>query len=240
MTRYRSQRIIACFLVAVAAAGRLDAAGLKEGEHLIVEHPKERLRIPDAELPVLKRRAKAGDAEAALRLATYYGFFLDNRKKVNREMQIHYYEIAATHGSQTGIENLVFTYSRDIDRFDLPKACHWRRELKRLAAQKNIQVQSDAEWYYDLYSEYYVARRSVSSKRYKKLGLQFLECAASLGLKEAQRDLAEIYSDDPKARGEQKKGEPCVCGELPVGPEPASSPRSATTPQGKISAALLR
>jgi TPR repeat protein len=230
VTRYRSQRIIACFLVAVAVAGKLDAAELKEGEHLVVEHPKERLRIPDGELLVLKRRAKAGDTEAALRLATYYGFFLDNREKGNRELQIHYYKVAATHGSQAGIENLIFTYSRDIDRFDLPKACHWRRELKRLATQRNIQIQSDAEWYYDLYSEYFVARRSVESKRYKKLGLQFLECAARLGSKEAQRELTEIYSDDPKARAEQKKGEPCVCGELPTGPEPASSPKSAITP----------
>jgi TPR repeat protein len=187
----------------VLAAGRLGAGELKEEEHVIVEHPKEALRISDAELPVLKRRANEGDAEAALRLATYYGFFLNNREKRNRELQVHYYKVAATHGSQTGIENLIFTYSMDTDRFDMSKACHWRRELKRLAAQRNIQVQSDAEWYYDLYSEYFVARRSVSSKRNKKLGLQFLECAASLGLKDAQRELTEIYSDDPKTRAEK-------------------------------------
>ena len=233
MTHSRPHLIIACILVTAVAAERLEAGELKEGEHVIVDHPKERLRIPDGELPVLKRRAKAGDAEAALRLATYYGFFLDNREKHNRELQIHYYKVAAAHGSQTGVENLIFTYSRDTDRFDLPEACHWRRELKRLAARRNIQIQSDAEWYYDLYSEYFVARRSVESKRYKKLGLQFLECAAKLGWKEAQRDLAEIYSDDPKARTEQKKGEPCVCGELPTGPEQASSPKSAITPEGK-------
>ena len=233
MTHSRPHSIIACVLVTFLAAGRLEAGELKEREHVIVDHPKEQLRIPDGELPVFKRRAKTGDAEAALRLATYYGFFLDNRDKSNRELQIHYYKVAAAHGSQTGIENLILTYSTSTDRFDLSKACHWRRELKQLAAQRNLQVQSDAEWYYDLYSEYFVARRSVESKRYKKLGLQFLECAARLGSKEAQRELTEIYSDDPKARAEQKKGEPCVCGELPTGPEPASSPKSAITPNEK-------
>jgi TPR repeat protein len=222
--------MIACVFFTVVAAGRLEAGELKEGEHVIVEHPKERLRIPDGELPVLKRLAKAGDAEAALRLATYYGFFLDNAEKRNRELQVHYYKVAAAHGSQAGIENLIFTYSRDIDRFDLSKACHWRRELKRLAAERTIQIESDAEWYYNLYSEYFIARRSVSSKRNKKLGLQFLECAARLGLKEAQRELTEIYSDDPEAGGERKGIGACICGELPTGPEPASSPKSAITP----------
>jgi TPR repeat protein len=217
-------------LFTLVIAGRLEAAELKEGEHVIVDHRKEQLRIPDAELPVLKRRAKAGDAEAALRLATYYGFFLDNREKRNRELQIHYYKVAATHDSQTGIENLIFTYSTSTDRFDLSRACHWRRELKRLAAKRNIQVQSDAEWYYDLYSEYFVARRSVSSKRYKKLGLQFLECAASLGLKEAQRELTEISSDDPELHEKRTGIGPCVCGESPTGPESASTPKSAITP----------
>jgi TPR repeat protein len=226
MINPRKRSLTICIFFVVAVAGRFEA-----GEHEVSFPPiNESLRIPDAELPELKRRAKAGDAEAALTLATYYGFFLDNREKRNRELQVHYYQVAATHGSETGIKNLIFTYSMDTDRFDLSKACHWRRELKRLAAQRNIQVQSDAEWYYDLYFEYYVARRSVASKRYKKLGLQFLECAARLGWKEAQRELAEIYSDDPKARAEQKKGEPCVCGELPTGPEPASSPKSASTP----------
>jgi TPR repeat protein len=227
MTNLRKRSLTICIVFVVAVAGRFEA----EEQKVTFPSINESLRIPDAELPELKRRAMAGDAEAALTLATYYGFFLDNREKRNREMQVHYYQIAATHGSETGIKNLIFTYSMDSDRFDLSKACHWRRELKRLAAQRNIQVQSDAEWYYDLYSEYYVARRSVASKRYKKLGLQFLACAARLGWKEAQRELAEIYSDDPKARAEQKKGEPCVCGELPTGPEPASSPKSAITPQ---------
>lgn len=207
--------MIACVLLTVVVIGRLEAEQLQEGEHVILDNPKEQLRIPDAELPVLKRRAKAGDAEAALTLATYYGFFLDNREKRNRELQVHYYKVAATHGSETGIKNLIFTYSMDTDRFDMSKACHWRRELKRLAAQRNIQIQSDAEWYYDLYSEYFVARRSVSSKRNKKLGLQFLECAASLGLKEAQRELTEIYSDDPEVHGERKGIGLCICGELP-------------------------
>jgi hypothetical protein len=227
VTRYRSRWIIAHLLITVVAAGRLEAGEVQEGEHVIVEHPKERLRIPDEELPVLKRRAKAGDAEAALRLATYYGFFLDNREKRNRELQVHYYHVAATHGSETGIENLIFTYSMDTDRFDMSKACHWRRELKRLAAQRNIQIQSDAEWYYDLYSEYFVARRSVESKRYKKLGLQFLECAAKLGLKEAERELTEISSDDPEVREEGKGIGPCVCGESP--PELGSAPSPKST-----------
>jgi hypothetical protein len=102
--------------------------------------------------------------------------------------------------------------------------------LKRLAAQRNIQIPSDAEWYYDLYSEYFVARRSVASKRYKKLGLQFLMCAASLGSKEAQRELTEISPDHPEVRGERKGNEPCICGELPTGPESASSPKSAIAP----------
>jgi hypothetical protein len=145
----------ACALVTAIFLGRLDAGLAQETEHVILDNPKEQLRIADAELPVLKRRAKAGDGEAALTLATYYGFFLDNREKRNRELQVYYYKVAATHGSETGIKNLIFTYSMDTDRFDMSKACHWRRELKRLAAQRNIQIQSDAEWYYDLYSEYF-------------------------------------------------------------------------------------
>src|SRR3954468_10706971 len=143
-----------CILVGVfftlIVVGKLEAGELKEGEQVIIEHPQEQLRIPSAELPELKQCAEAGDAEAALRLATYYGFFLNNSEKRNRELQIYYYKVAATHGSQTGIENLIFTYSMDTDRFDMSKACHWRRALKRLAAQSNNQIQSDAQWYYDL------------------------------------------------------------------------------------------
>jgi len=225
VTHSRPHSIIACVLVTAVVAVTLEAAEPKQGEHVIVEHPQEQFRIPDQELPGVKRRAEAGDREAAMRLATYYSLFLDNNDKRNRELEIHYYKVAATHGSQAGIEMLISTYSRSTDRFDLSKACHWRRELKRLAAQENIQIQSDAEWYYDLYSEYFVARRSVESKRYKKLGLQFLECAASLGLKEAQRELTKIYSGDSEVRGERKGIGPCICGELPTGPEPASSPK---------------
>ena len=225
MTHSRPHSIIACVLVTAVVAVTLEAAEPKQGEHVIVEHPQEQFRIPDQELPGVKRRAEAGDREAAMRLATYYSLFLDNNDKRNRELEIHYYKVAATHGSQAGIEMLISTYSRSTDRFDLSKACHWRRELKRLTAQRNIQVQSDAEWYYDLYFEYFVARRSASSKRYKKLGLRFLECAARLGLKEAQRELTEIYSDEPEVRGERKGIGPCICGELPTGPEPASSPK---------------
>jgi TPR repeat protein len=230
VTHSRPHSIIACVLVTVVAAGRLEAGEPKEREQLIVEHPKEQFRIPGPELTEVKRRAEAGDREAAMRLATYYSLFLDNNQKRNRELEIHYYEVAATHGSQAGIEMLISTYSRSTDRFDLSKACHWRRELKRLAAQGNIQIQPDAEWYHDLYSEYFVARRSVSSKRNKQLGLQFLECAAKLGLKEAQRELTEIYSNDSEVREERKGTGPCICGELPTGPEPASSPKSAITP----------
>lgn len=215
MTHSRLHSIIACVLVTAVVAVTLEAAEPKQGEHVIVEHPQEQFRIPGQELPGVKRRAEAGDREAAMRLATYYSLFLDNNEKRNRELEIHYYEVAATHGSQAGIEMLISTYSRSTDRFNLSKACHWRRELKRLAAQENIQIQPDAEWYYDLYSEYFVARRSVESKRYKKLGLQFLECAARLGLKEAQRELTKIYSDDPEVRGERKGIGPCICGELP-------------------------
>jgi TPR repeat protein len=233
MTCSRPRSTMAFVLFAVIVNGRLEAGAQKEGEHVIIEHPEEQFRIPDAKLPELKRRAEIGDMEAAMRLAAYYSLFLSNSEKRNRELEIHYYKIAAMHGSQAGIEMLIGIYSRSTDRFDLSKACYWRRALKRLATQRNIQVQSDAEWYYDLYSEYFVARRSVSSKRYKKLGLQFLECAARLGLKEAQRELTEIYSDDPEVREERKGIGPCICGELPTGPEPASSPKSAITPQGK-------
>lgn len=204
MTHFRSRSIIACVLFTAFVIGRLEAGELKEGEQVIVEHPQDQFRIPEAEMPGVKRRAEAGDREAAMRLATYYSLFLDNSQKRNRELEIHYYNVAATHGSRAGIEMLISTYSRSTDRFDLPKACYWRRKLKRLAAQQNIQIQSDAEWYYDLYSEYFVARRSVSSKRYEKLGLQFLECAARLGLKEAQRELTEIYSDDPDIQNSAK------------------------------------
>ncbi|MFZ1219940.1 MAG: hypothetical protein WAO00_11650 [Chthoniobacterales bacterium] len=225
MTNPPKRSLIICIFFVVVVAGRFEAR-----EHEVSFPPiNESLRIPDTELTELKRRAKAGDPEAALTLATYYGFFLDNREKRNRELQVHYYQVAATHGSEKGIKNLIFTYSMDTDRFNLSKACHWRRELKRLAAQRNIQVQSDAEWYYDLYFEYFVARRSVSSKRYKQLGLQFLECAARLGLNKAQRELTEINSDDLEVRGERKRIGPCICGESPPGP--ASSPKSTIAPR---------
>jgi TPR repeat protein len=184
----------------VAVAGKFEA-----GEHDVSFPPlNESLRISRRELPVLKRHAEAGDVEAALRLAEYYGVFLNPSEKRNRDIQIHYYKIAATYGSQAGFESLIFIYSISEDRYDLSKACYWRRELKRFAMQRNVQIQSDAEWYYGLYSEYYVARRSTSSKRNKRLGLHFLMCAASLGLEEAQRELAEVYSDDPDARNSTK------------------------------------
>lgn len=204
MINVRPRFALACVLFTVVVIGRLEAGEPKEGEHVTIEHPKEKFRIPDAKLPELKRRAEAGDAEAAISLATYYGFFLDNTERRNRELQVHYYTVAAAHGSQAGIEMLISTYSRDTDRFDLSKACHWRRELKRLAAQRNLHIESDAEWYYELYSEYFVARQSTSSKRNKRLGLHFLECAARFGSKEAQRDLTEIYFDDPDMRNSEK------------------------------------
>ncbi len=231
MIHCRLRWLIACAVFTIVLIKTPEAGEPKQAEHVTIEDPKQRLRIPKAELPELKRRAEAGDAETAMRLAIYYGYFLDNTKKRNRELQLHYYKTAAAHGSQAGIEMLISTYSRDADRFDMSEACRWRRELRRLAAQRNVAIQSDAEWYYDLYSEYFVARRSVSSKRNKKLGLQFLECAARLGLTEAQRELTEIYSDDPEVRRERKGIEPCICGELPTAPEPASSPESAITPK---------
>jgi len=198
--------VVACVLFLLVTQG-LEA----EKDVVVSFSGNESLRIPAGELPVLEQRAEAGDVEAALRLADYYGSFLDNTEKRNRNKQIHYYEIAAAYGSQKGVENLIFVYALSRDRYDFSKACRWRRELKRLAAQRNIQIQSDAEWYYDLYSEYFVARRSVSSKRNKMLGLQFLECAARLGLKEAQRELTKVYSDEPKLRGERKGSGPCGC-----------------------------
>jgi TPR repeat protein len=222
--------LVAAVLLIVAVA-RLDAGELKEGEELIVEHPQEQFRIPDPELPEVERRAEAGDMEAAMRLASYYSLFLDNSQKRNRQLEIHYYKIAATHGSQAGIQMLISIYSRSTDQFDLSKACHWRRELRRRAALGHIQIQSDAEWYYDLYSEYFVARQSVSSKRYKKLGLRFLECAASLGLKEAQHELTEIYSHNSDLRGRRKGVEPCICGESSSDTERASSAQTTITPQ---------
>jgi hypothetical protein len=61
---------------------------------------------------------------------------METREKRNRELQLHYYKVAATHGSETGTRNLIFTYSIEPDRFDMSKAWYWRRELKLLAAQR--------------------------------------------------------------------------------------------------------
>jgi hypothetical protein len=200
MTSPRKRSLTICIVFVAAIAGRFEA----EEQKVTFPSLNDSLRISRQELPVLQRHAESGDEGAALKLAEYYGVFLNPREKRNRDLQIHYYEVAAAYGSQTGLESLVFVYSISEDRYDLAKACHWRRELKRLAAQRNMQIQSDAEWYYDLYSEYFVARRSTSSKRNKKLGLYFLERAANLGLKEAQRELTEIYSDDPEVRDPEK------------------------------------
>ena len=215
MPHSRSGSVIACIVFTILVIGRVGAEEPREGEHTFIEHPNDQFRIPDSELPKVKRSAEAGDTDAALKLATYYGFFLDNTGKRNRDLELRFYKVAADNGSQSGIEMLIAIYSTSTDRFDLSKACEWRRKLKRLAAKQKVTIQPDAEWYYDLYSEYFVARRSTSSKDYKKLGLQFLECAASLGLEEAKRDLAKIYSDDPEVRGERKEVKPCICGELP-------------------------
>jgi TPR repeat protein len=152
------------------------------------------LRVPDESLPLLKAQAERGDVRAALKLADYYGLYLDNRQKDNRERQVHYYNVAATHGSIVAINNLIRTYSVDSDYFSISKALYWRDQLKAASRREKVLVQSDAEWYYDLYLEFFVGEHD------KKRGLSFLRSAAELGSIKAQRELVEIYTTDPGFR----------------------------------------
>lgn len=185
MTNNRLYSVVVCVLFLPVFTARLEA----EEERVVSFSGNESLRISTEELPVLERRAGGGDVEAALRLADHYGSFLDNSEKRNRNKQIHYYEIAAACGSQKGIENLIFVYALSDDRYDFSKACRWRRALKQLAALQKLHIQSDAEWYYALYWEYFVGRNN------KRRGLCFLECAANLGSAEAQQELIDLYSN---------------------------------------------
>jgi hypothetical protein len=116
-------------------------------EPLPVVGINDSLRIPPDEIPVLTRKAKRQDPEAALKLASYYGFCLNDKRR-----QLYYYKLAAENGSLVAIENLVTIYSRtDVDSFDFEKALRWRRRLKEVARKKGIEIESDAEWAYGLY-----------------------------------------------------------------------------------------
>lgn len=160
-------------------------------ESLPVVGLNDSLRIPSNEIPELRRKAERGDHEAAIKLASYYGFYLGDKKQ-----QVHYYRLAARKGSQVAVENLITIYScTDADSFDFEKALQWRRRLKELARKKGIEIESDAEWAYGLYRDHLTD---------KDRGLSLLKYAAKHGSEKARNQLIEIYSSDPEVRNPAK------------------------------------
>lgn len=169
--------VIGIIVVAVTAAL---SETINAEEKLKVVGMNDGLRISVDQLPILKRKAKRGDQEAALNLATYYGIYLDNKKT-----QLYYSKLAAKNGSMTAVENLITIYSRTAaERFDFEKALFWRRRLKELARKKGLDIESDAEWGYNLYLDHLTD---------KDRGLFFLKYAARHGSAEARRDLSETF-----------------------------------------------
>jgi hypothetical protein len=159
---------LAALPVITDAEEQLKVVGLNDG-----------LRIAADELPILKAKAKRGNQEAALKLATYYGIYLNDKKR-----QMEYYKLAAKSGSIIAVENLVTTYSTDNESFDFAKALRWRRRLKEMAQQKNVKIESDAEWGYGLYLNHLTD---------KDHGLFFLKYAAKHGSAKARQELSESF-----------------------------------------------
>jgi TPR repeat protein len=169
--------VIGIIVVVVAAALPVTT---KAEEKLKIVGMNDGLRISDDQLPILKRKAERGDQEAALKLATYYGIYLNNKKT-----QLYYSKLAAKNGSMTAVENLITIYSRTAaDRFDFEKALFWRRRLKELARKKGVEIESDAEWGYGLYLDHLTD---------KDHGLFFLKYAAKNGSAEARKELSETF-----------------------------------------------
>ena len=176
----------ALLLVSLSSAGQAEEA-------LTPVVIKESLRIPTEQIPALEKRANQGDREAAMKLATYYGVYLNDRNK-----QLHYYRLAAKNGSEVALKNLIYIFATFPEFFDSKKAIALRERLKKLALERNFEVETDADWGYDLYVEHFVGRGS------KKRGLFFLEYAAKHGSEKARDELVEIYSNDPDVRDSVK------------------------------------
>ncbi len=160
--------VVASLPIAASGEEQLKVVGMNDG-----------LRIPANELPNLKRKAHRGDTEAALKLATYYGIYLNDK---NRQLQ--YLKLGATNESDVAIRNLITIYSNDSNLFDFHKALLWRQRLKDLARRKKIEIQSDAEWGYDLY---------LNHLGDKDRGLFFLKYAADHGSAQARKELSENF-----------------------------------------------
>jgi hypothetical protein len=161
--------VTAALSVSTGAEEKLKVVGMNDG-----------LRISADELPVFKKKAERGDEEAALKLATYYGIYLNDKRR-----QLYYSKLAAGNGSVTAVENLVTIYAAtDAESFDFKKALFWRRRLKELAQKKKAEIKSDAEWGYDLY---------LNHLGDKDRGLFFLKYAAKHGSVEARKELSEIF-----------------------------------------------
>jgi hypothetical protein len=172
----RSLYFVVCVVI-ITATQRVSAT---EPEQLKVVSMNDGLRIAARDLPALKRRAEHGNEEAALKLATYYGVYLNDKKR-----QLYYSKLAAESGSIIAVENLVTIYSAtDAESFDFEKALLWRGRLKKLAQKNRVEIKSDAEWGYDLY---------LNHLGDKDRGLFFLKYAAAHGSAQARKELAENF-----------------------------------------------
>src|SRR5438067_900203 len=168
--------VIGVIVVVVTAA--LSVSSRAE-EKLQIVSMNDGLRISANELPVLKKKAKRGDGEAALKLATYYGVYLSEKKT-----ELYYLKLAARNDSDVAVRNLITIYGNDSELFDFRKALLWRQRLKDLARRKNIAIDSDGDWGYDLY---------LNHLGDKDRGLFFLKYAAKHGSEKARQELNETF-----------------------------------------------
>ncbi|MEN3368725.1 MAG: hypothetical protein V7609_868 [Verrucomicrobiota bacterium] len=163
-----------CLQSMSVAAEKLKIVGLNDS-----------LKIPSNEIPVLAKRAQGGDRSAAERLSSYYGYYLDDKKKWQ-----YYLELAATNGSAMAIESLVTIYSTSPELFDVKRALQFRKRLRAISKKRNVTFKSNAEWGYEMYIENFVGQAN------KKRGLIFLEYAAKNGSQKARKELIELYLND--------------------------------------------
>lgn len=158
------------FFVTGCVSERLPAVGLNDALH-----------IPAAEIPSLKAKAQAGDSKASERLASYYGFYVKDKKQ-----WIYYLKLGAKNGSAMAAESLVTIYGTDPEVFDFAKALVFRQRLKQIASGSKVTIKTDEEWAYEMFFENAVAQSN------KKRGILFLKYAAKHGSTKAQKDLAQM------------------------------------------------
>lgn len=81
------------------------------------------LVIKDQEIPVLVSKALNGSGDAALRLATFYGFV-----KMNSDQQRYWEQIAAENGNTVAMYNYALLLMQGTNKNDKVRAHFWMKK----------------------------------------------------------------------------------------------------------------